>query len=220
MLAERVRQRRPAVGCPRLAQPDLGGEALPVGGDEADEADGHVERLRGEADETVELGALRCLAEEAAGGESTQPRFAGEGGSTHALMPCLGIEVPDTGLLGWTVTGAALCRAPAVIPATRATAGLPDSANRAGPWDNRVMGLVNVLIAIAIGFVVWRLSIAAVRMLSTPPPEVDPDDIEETVQDYKCTVCGAEVIMTVKNVSTEAAPRHCREDMVPVWRPD
>lgn len=81
------------------------------------------------------------------------------------------------------------------------------------------MDLLTVLIAIVIGYVVWRTSIYFIRILSTPPPEIDPDDIEEVVQDYKCTVCGAEVIMTVQNVSTESAPRHCREDMVPVWRP-
>lgn len=78
----------------------------------------------------------------------------------------------------------------------------------------------NVLIAIAIGYVVWRFSIYFVRILSMSPEEIDPDDIKEVVQDYKCTVCGAEVIMTVANVSTEKAPRHCREEMVPVWRPD
>ena len=77
-----------------------------------------------------------------------------------------------------------------------------------------------VLIAIGIGYVVWRFSIYFVRILSMTPEEIDPDDIKEVVQDYKCTVCGAEVIMTVANVSTEKAPRHCREEMVPVWRPD
>ena len=81
------------------------------------------------------------------------------------------------------------------------------------------MTVFDVVIAIAIAIVVWRTSIYFIRMLSSPPPEIDPDDIVETVQDYKCTVCGAEVIMTVKNVSDDAAPRHCREEMVPVWRP-
>lgn len=80
--------------------------------------------------------------------------------------------------------------------------------------------MLNVVIAFAIGYVLWRVSIYFVRILSTPPPEIDPDDIEEVVQDFKCTVCGAEVIMTVRNTSTESAPRHCREEMVPVWRPD
>ena len=38
-------------------------------------------------------------------------------------------------------------------------------------------------------------------------------------QDYRCTVCGAELTMTAVNVGEDNPPRHCREDMVPVWRP-
>ena len=82
------------------------------------------------------------------------------------------------------------------------------------------MTVFDVAIAIVIAVVVWRTSIYFIRMLSSPPPEIDPDDVVDTVQDYKCTGRGAEVIMTVKNISDDAAPRHCREEMVPVWRPD
>jgi hypothetical protein len=56
-------------------------------------------------------------------------------------------------------------------------------------------------------------------MMSTPPPEIDPEDVKVVDQDYRCTVCGAELTMKAVNVNDEAAPRHCREDMVPVWRP-
>ena len=55
------------------------------------------------------------------------------------------------------------------------------------------VGWLDVVLAVIIGLVIWRLSIAVIRMLSTPPPEVDPDDIVTTDQDYKCTVCGAEL---------------------------
>lgn len=78
------------------------------------------------------------------------------------------------------------------------------------------MGLVNVLVAILIGLVIWRVSMWFVRMLSTPPPEIDPDDVVPTSQDYRCTVCGTEVTMTVRNVEEDTAPKHCREEMVPV----
>lgn len=77
----------------------------------------------------------------------------------------------------------------------------------------------DIVLAIAIGYVIWRVSIALIQMMSTPPPEIDPEDIQEVDQDYKCTVCGAELTMKAVNVQDEAAPRHCREDMVPVWRP-
>ena len=81
-------------------------------------------------------------------------------------------------------------------------------------------GLLTWVIAIGLGVVIWRSSMAVIRMLSTPPPEVDPDDVREVNQPFRCTVCGAEVTMTVTNVREDAPPRHCREEMVPVWRPE
>ena len=78
------------------------------------------------------------------------------------------------------------------------------------------MGLVHVLVAVLIGVVIWRVSMWFVRMLSTPPPEIDPDDVVATSQRYRCTVCGTEVTMTVQNVQEDAPPKHCREEMVPV----
>lgn len=79
--------------------------------------------------------------------------------------------------------------------------------------------LLQVVLAIIIGVVIWRTSMYFLRMLATPPPEVDPSDVVATRQDYKCSICGTEVTMTVQNVTEDAAPKHCREEMVPVWRP-
>jgi hypothetical protein len=78
---------------------------------------------------------------------------------------------------------------------------------------------IDLVLALALGYAIWRLSIVLIRMMSTPPPEIDPEDVKEVDQDYRCTVCGAELTMKAVNVNDEAAPRHCREDMVPVWRP-
>ncbi len=78
---------------------------------------------------------------------------------------------------------------------------------------------LDIVLAIGIGFLIWRVSLALISMMSTAPPEIDPEDIQEVDQDYKCTVCGAELTMRAVNVQDEGAPRHCREDMVPVWRP-
>jgi hypothetical protein len=81
------------------------------------------------------------------------------------------------------------------------------------------VSILSVLLALAGGYVIWRGSLALIRVLSTPPPEVDPEDVVAADQDYKCSVCGAELTMTSVNVQDDAPPRHCREDMVPVWRP-
>ncbi|MGD2043274.1 MAG: hypothetical protein PVJ28_06440 [Acidimicrobiia bacterium] len=77
----------------------------------------------------------------------------------------------------------------------------------------------DIVLALLLGLVIWRVSIAVIRMLSTPPPEVDPEDIVMVDQDYKCTVCGAELTMRAVNPAEDKPPKHCREEMVPVWRP-
>jgi hypothetical protein len=74
----------------------------------------------------------------------------------------------------------------------------------------------DVILALALGYLIWRGSLAVIRMLSTPPPEVDPDDVAAVDQGYRCTVCGAELTMTAVNLAEDKPPRHCREDMVPV----
>ena len=74
----------------------------------------------------------------------------------------------------------------------------------------------DVILALALGYLIWRVSLAVIRMLSTPPPGVDPDDVVTVDQDYRCTVCGAELTMTAVNLAEDRPPRHCREDMVPV----
>lgn len=76
--------------------------------------------------------------------------------------------------------------------------------------------ILDVLFAVVIGFVIWRISIATIRILSTPPPELDPEDIKLVDQDYRCTVCGAELTMKAVNVQEDKPPRHCREEMVAV----
>ncbi len=78
---------------------------------------------------------------------------------------------------------------------------------------------LDIVIAVLIGLVIWRTSMAVIRMLSTPPPELDPSDVMEVAQDYKCSVCGAELTMRAVNIQEDKAPRHCREEMDPVWRP-
>lgn len=78
---------------------------------------------------------------------------------------------------------------------------------------------LDVILAILLGYFIWRASISVIRMLSTPPPEVDPDNVVEVDQDYRCSVCGAELTMRAVNPEEDKAPKHCREEMVPVWRP-
>jgi hypothetical protein len=78
---------------------------------------------------------------------------------------------------------------------------------------------IDLVLAVLLGLVIWRVSIFFIAMLSTPPPEIDPEEVVTVDQDYRCTVCGAELTMRVMNIREDKPPRHCREEMVPVWRP-
>ena len=77
----------------------------------------------------------------------------------------------------------------------------------------------NLIVALLIGVAVWRLCIWFVRALAAAPDQPDPDLVVEAVQDYRCTLCGTELTVRMASLSETSAPRHCREDMVPVWRP-
>lgn len=89
-----------------------------------------------------------------------------------------------------------------------------------------------MLIAVSLLGWVIRLAIAVVAIVGiyligaatlakfkiAPPAEPDPDDVVPVDMRYRCSVCGAEVTMTAANAEQELEPpRHCREDMLPVW---
>jgi hypothetical protein len=78
---------------------------------------------------------------------------------------------------------------------------------------------VRVLIAVAVCVLLYLLAVRMVRMLMTRPPPEEPDvsTLRPVERHYRCMVCGTEVTMTAAPGDEEAeAPRHCREDMVPV----
>ncbi len=83
-----------------------------------------------------------------------------------------------------------------------------------------MISLLNLGIALLIGVVVWRLCIWFLRALAAAPNQPDPDLVIEAVQDYRCTLCGTELTVRVASLSETSAPRHCREEMVAVWRPE
>jgi len=79
--------------------------------------------------------------------------------------------------------------------------------------------VLDVIIALLIGLVIWRVSWSTIRLLASPPPDVDPDDVVVVDQDYHCSVCGAEVTLRAVNIREGSPPKHCREEMIMVWRP-
>jgi hypothetical protein len=79
-------------------------------------------------------------------------------------------------------------------------------------WILRVLGalVVGVFVYVVIASMLAKFKIA-------PDEEPDPSAVVPVNQRYRCIVCGAEVVMTAAQDTDELdAPRHCREDMIPV----
>jgi len=74
--------------------------------------------------------------------------------------------------------------------------------------------MLTVLIAVAIGVAIFAASLWVVRMLASPPVDIDPEAVEDVSVDYRCTVCGLRLTVTQAQSGEDAAPRHCMEEMV------
>ena len=74
--------------------------------------------------------------------------------------------------------------------------------------------VVKVLIAVVIAYTVLRLGLAMLRHLARPLPEPpDPGILRKVKIEYRCSICGAEVRMTVAPDEDPDPPRHCLDEM-------
>lgn len=74
--------------------------------------------------------------------------------------------------------------------------------------------VVNVIIAVVVGFLILRIGVAMLRGLARPMPEPPPaGELRKVKLNYRCSICGAEVRMTVAADEDPEPPRHCLEDM-------
>jgi hypothetical protein len=73
---------------------------------------------------------------------------------------------------------------------------------------------VNIVIAILVAYGIIRMGLAILRGLAHPIPEPPPaGELRKVKIAYRCSICGAEVRMTIAPHEDPAAPRHCLEDM-------
>jgi hypothetical protein len=80
-------------------------------------------------------------------------------------------------------------------------------------WIGWVVRVVIAVVAIVGIYVIGAAILAKFKI--APPAEPDPDLVVPVDLKFRCTVCGAEVVMTAAQSGVEIdAPRHCREDMV------
>jgi hypothetical protein len=76
------------------------------------------------------------------------------------------------------------------------------------------VNVVNLVIAILAGYGIIRMGLAMLRGLAHPIPEPPPaGELRKVKIAYRCSICGAEVRMTIAPHEDPAAPRHCLEDM-------
>lgn len=68
--------------------------------------------------------------------------------------------------------------------------------------------------AIAVAMVLLRMGLAVLRTLATPLPEPPPvGKLRKVKLQYRCSLCGTEVRMTVATDESPDPPRHCMDDM-------
>ena len=68
--------------------------------------------------------------------------------------------------------------------------------------------------AIAVAMALLRMGLAVLRPLATPLPEPPPaGELRKVKLQYRCSLCGTEVRMTVATDESPNPPRHCMDDM-------
>ena len=73
---------------------------------------------------------------------------------------------------------------------------------------------LKIAFAVAVALFMFRIGLAVLRMLATPIPEPPPaGELRKVKLQYRCSLCGTEVRMTVAPDEAPDPPRHCMDDM-------
>jgi hypothetical protein len=78
-----------------------------------------------------------------------------------------------------------------------------------------VIGTVlTVVVAVVAGFAILKVGVSLLRSLGTPlPPPPPSGEMRRVNLKYRCSICGAELKMTLATDEEPEPPRHCQEDM-------
>ena len=76
------------------------------------------------------------------------------------------------------------------------------------------MLVLKIIVAVAVAVILLRKGIDLLRALATPNPEPPPaGELRKVKIQYRCSLCGTEVRMTVATDEQPDPPRHCMDDM-------
>ena len=76
------------------------------------------------------------------------------------------------------------------------------------------MLVLKIILAVFMAIVLLRMGVAILRMLASPLPEPPPvGELRKVKLQYRCSLCGTEVRITVATDEKPAPPRHCMDDM-------
>jgi hypothetical protein len=74
--------------------------------------------------------------------------------------------------------------------------------------------VLKIAFAVAVAMFIFRLGLAVLKMLATPIPEPPPaGELRKVKLQYRCSLCGTEVRMTVAPDEAPVPPRHCMDEM-------
>jgi hypothetical protein len=94
------------------------------------------------------------------------------------------------------------------------------TARRSQPAYSGRVSWWQILVAVAIGVVIWKVGTAVLRAVSAshgPDAHPDPEDVGELDVYLVCSECGTEFRVT--RLGELQVPRHCGETMDVVRRP-
>ena len=76
------------------------------------------------------------------------------------------------------------------------------------------VGILPLVVAVVAGGLIFKAGLAMLGGMVQPVPEPPPaGELRKVKINYRCSICGSELRMTVANDEMPDAPRHCLEDM-------
>ena len=71
-----------------------------------------------------------------------------------------------------------------------------------------------LVVAVLAGGLIFKAGLAILGGMTQPVPEPPPaGELRKVKIQYRCSICGSELRMTVANDEMPEPPRHCLEDM-------